>query len=97
MSYCRISKVNPYGAENTIIFLIYKDLFSENVTVEFTKKHSKCWFLIENDGDESECRYSYNGDILTGIYQYINLINHIQKRDENYNESRNRRFKKIRK
>ena len=67
-------------------------LFEVNTTI--TKIQEKVWFLI---GEGKDGRYTFDGDILGGIDQYINLINHIQKRDENYNENRNRRKSKIRK
>ena len=75
----------------------YKSLFSRETIVEFTKKQSNCWFLIKSENDESVCRYSWDGNILDGINHYMDMINHIQKRNQNDNENRNGGFKKIRK
>ena len=39
-----------------------------------------CWFLIHTNG-EDKCtkRYSYKGDILSGIAEYIKMIKHFQR------------------
>ena len=44
-----------------------------------------CWFLINTDGkDKCTKRYSYKGDILKGIAEYIKVVKLI-KRKENEN------------
>ena len=52
-------------------------LFEVNTTI--TKIQEKVWFSIgtEKGGD----RYTFDGDILQGISQYLKIINHIKKRD----------------
>ena len=40
------------------------------------------WFLIESKDDNNSARYRYDGDILEGIVQYLDIIKHIKKRDE---------------
>ena len=43
----------------------------------------KCWFLIDkNNEDKCTRRYSYKGDILTGIAEYIKIIKHMVKNDK---------------
>ena len=40
----------------------------------------KCWFLIdEKNEDKSIRRYSWKGDILQGIAQYINVVRYMKK------------------
>ena len=44
-----------------------------------------CWFLIDTDNsDDCKKRYSYKGDILNGIAEYIKIVKLI-KRKENEN------------
>ena len=52
-------------------------LFKVNTTI--TKIQEKVWFLIGTK--KSGGRYSFDGDILQGISQYLKIINHIKKRD----------------
>ena len=50
----------------------------ESIT-EITKKFDDVWFLIdEGDEDKSTWRYKHNGDILSGIVSYIDLVKHLQ-------------------
>ena len=44
-----------------------------------------CWFLINTDGsDKCTKRYSYNGDILKGMTEYIKIVKHLKgKQNEN--------------
>jgi len=43
----------------------------------------KCWFLIDSDGsDKCVKRYSYKGDVLKGIAEYIKLVKHFKKMNE---------------
>tara|TARA_Y100000034_G_C6772737_1_gene344807 strand:- start:391 stop:741 length:351 start_codon:yes stop_codon:yes gene_type:complete len=55
-----------------------KLLFEVNTRI--TKRIIPVWFAID---DGKDGRYRYDGDILTGISQYIKIINHIKKRDKN--------------
>ena len=48
------------------------------VNTKITKTKEKVWFLI-GDG---KGRYRFDGDILNGISEYIKIINHMKKRDE---------------
>ena len=48
-----------------------------------------CWFLIDSDNsDKCTRRYSYKGDILAGIAEYIKMVKHFQR---SRNEDSNRR------
>ena len=41
-----------------------------------------CWFLIDsNDSDKFRRRYSYKGDVLIGIAEYIKMVKHFNKED----------------
>ena len=41
-----------------------------------------CWFLINSDGmDKCQKRYSYNGDILKGITEYIKIVKHLKGKE----------------
>ena len=51
-------------------------LFEVNTTI--TKSKEDVWFLI---GDGKSGRYTFDGDILQGISQYLKIINHMKKRD----------------
>ena len=51
-------------------------LFEVNTTI--TKTQEKVWFSI---GEGKADRYTFDGDILTGISQYLKIINHMKKRD----------------
>ena len=46
-----------------------------------------CWFLIDSDNtDKCKKRYSYKGDILLGIAEYIKMVKHFQRsRNEDSN------------
>ena len=50
------------------------------VNTKITKNKEEVWFLI---GDGSNGRYRFDGDILQGISEYIKIISHIKKRDNN--------------
>ena len=53
-----------------------------NLGVELTRKHGSVWFLIKSSkGEKSTCRYRYEGGILEGIVQYLEIVNHMKKRD----------------
>ena len=62
------------------------------VTTQITSVNSSldnCWFLIDSD-DSDKCirRYSYKGDILTGIAEYIKVVKLIKR---SMSENSNRR------
>ena len=46
-----------------------------------------CWFLINTDNnDKCKSRYRYEGNILTGIAEYIKMVKHFQRsRNEDSN------------
>ena len=52
------------------------------VNTKITKRFEKVWFLIDSKNEKSKGRYRYDGDILKGIVQYLDIINHIKKRDK---------------
>ena len=54
-------------------------LFEVNTKV--TKRFENVWFLIDSENEKSKGRYRYDGDILKGIVQYLEIVNHIFKRD----------------
>ena len=49
------------------------------VNTKITKVKENVWFAI---GEWSGGRYRCDGDILTGISQYLKIIKHINKRDK---------------
>jgi len=49
------------------------------VNTKITKIQEDVWFSI--DSEKSNGRYTFDGDILQGISQYLKIINHIKKRD----------------
>ena len=51
------------------------------VNTKITKGFNPAWFIINSMGEKSHSRYRYEGNILEGIVQYLEIINHIQKRD----------------
>ena len=48
------------------------------VHTKITKVQEQVWFSI---GDGRGGRYSFDGDILQGISEYLSIIKHIHKRD----------------
>jgi len=50
------------------------------VNTKITKVQEDVWFSI--DLERSSGRYRFDGDILSGISQYLKIINHIKKRDK---------------
>ena len=48
------------------------------VNTKITKSREYVWFSI---GDGNNGRYRFDGDILEGIVQYLEIINHMKKRD----------------
>ena len=51
------------------------------IHTQITKRFENTWFLINSENEKSHGRYRYEGDILKGIVQYLEIINHIKKRD----------------
>ena len=49
------------------------------VNTKITKRCEDVWFSI--DSKKNSGRYTFDGDILQGISQYLTIINHIKKRD----------------
>jgi len=49
------------------------------VNTKITKIKEDVWFAI--DSKKGNGRYTFDGDILQGISQYLKIINHIKKRD----------------
>ena len=49
------------------------------VNTQITKRIIPVWFAL---GDDREGRYTFDGEILDGISQYLKIINHIKKRDK---------------
>ena len=49
------------------------------VNTKITKIKEKVWFSI---GEGKADRYTFDGDILQGISQYLEIINHMKKRDK---------------
>ena len=49
------------------------------VNTKITKVQEDVWFSI--DSKKGSGRYTFDGDILQGISQYLKIINHIKKRD----------------
>ena len=52
------------------------------VNTKITKQFENVWFLIDSENEKSHGRYRYDGDILKGIVQYLEIINHMKKRDK---------------
>ena len=48
------------------------------VNTQITKRIIPVWFTI---GGDNGGRYSFDGDILQGISQYLEIINHMKRRD----------------
>jgi len=54
-----------------------------NLSATLTMEPDSVWFLIKSSAEEtSSARYTYDGDILKGIVQYLGIINHMIKRDK---------------
>ena len=49
------------------------------VNTKITKVQEDVWFSI--DSKKGSGRYTFDGDILKGISEYLKIINHINKRD----------------
>ena len=58
-----------------------KMLFEIHTKITSTNSHfDNCWFLIDSD-DSDKCirRYSYKGDILKGIAEYVKMVKHFKR------------------
>ena len=51
------------------------------VNTKITKQFENVWYLIDSENEKSHGRYRYEGNILKGIVQYLEIINHMKKRD----------------
>ena len=51
------------------------------VNTKITKQFKSVWFVINSKNEKSSGRYRFDGDILKGIVQYLEIINHMKKRD----------------
>ena len=49
------------------------------VNSKITKVQEPVWFLM---GDGNGGRYTFDGEILQGISEYLKIVNHIKKRDK---------------
>ena len=45
------------------------------VNTKITKNFNPAWFVINSRNEKSQARYRYDGDILKGIVQYLEIIN----------------------
>ena len=59
-----------------------KMLFEISTQITSTNSHfDTCWFLIDTDNsDKCTRRYSYKGDILSGIAEYIKMVKHFKRK-----------------
>ena len=51
------------------------------VNTKITKGFKNAGFIINSKNEKSQARYRYDGGILKGIVQYLEIINHMKKRD----------------
>jgi len=51
------------------------------VNTKITKEYGDVFWLIDSTNEKSIFRYKCESDILTGISQYIKIINHMKNRD----------------
>ena len=55
------------------------------IKTKITSKNSpfdSCWFLINSDGNDlCKKRYSYNGDILNGIAEYVKIVKYLKGKE----------------
>jgi len=54
-----------------------KDILFE-LGSEITSDYRKCWFLV-TDENRQGARYRFQGGILPGIVQYLNLVKQLQR------------------
>jgi len=51
------------------------------VNTKITKNFKPVWFVINSKNERSESRYRFEGNILKGIVQYLEIINFMKKKD----------------
>ena len=58
-----------------------KMLFEINTQItSINSPLDNCWFLIDSDdNDKCKRRYSYKGNVLTGVSEYIKMVKHFKK------------------
>ena len=83
---------NGLSSEECKEFVKRNEKMLFEIHTQITSKNSpfdSCWFLINSDKkDKCKCRYSYKGDVLSGIAEYIKMVKHFQR---SMNEDSNRR------
>ena len=52
------------------------------VNTKITKQFENVWYLIDSENEKSHGRYRFDGNILEGIVQYLEIIKHMKKRDK---------------
>ena len=58
-----------------------KELLFE-LNAQITAQFNKSWFLIKSSESEiSDARYRYEGDVIDGIVEYLKIVKHIIRRD----------------
>ena len=66
-------------------FVIRNEKMLFEISTQITSRNSSfdsCWFLIDfNGSDKCTRRYSFKGDILTGIVEYIKMIKHLKGKE----------------
>ena len=67
-----------------------KMLFEINTQItSINSPLDNCWFLIDSDdNDKCKRRYSYKGNVLTGITEYIKMVKHFKR--NRYEDSNSR-------
>ena len=70
------SEINDFLERND------KDLlgFSTIITNEASEVR-ETWFLVGTDNYKIQWRYRYEGDIISGLQYYIDILKHIKQRD----------------
>ena len=54
-----------------------KDVLFE-LSTEITADYKKCWFLVDDENRQG-ARYRFQGGILPGIVQFLNLVKQLEK------------------
>ena len=62
-------------------FVIRNEHLLFQIHTQITQKFEDAWFVIDSKGEKSNWRYMHEGDILTGIVSYINLVKHMVKKE----------------
>ena len=52
------------------------------IHTKITKGFNTTWYLIESNGEKSKWRYMHEGNITTGIVEYLNMVTYMNKRDK---------------